>query len=87
MRYNFIQELDLRKAISRKASAWTGSNVRLTRMRVLHCEVELTGKTGKIERSADALQVISNLSFPKTQNPFPEEIFNLPIFIFDQQED
>jgi len=30
---------------------------RLTRMRVLYREVKLTGSTGKIERSADALQV------------------------------
>jgi hypothetical protein len=28
----------------------------LTRMKVLHCRMELTGQAGKIERSADAFQ-------------------------------
>jgi hypothetical protein len=31
-------------------------NQQVTRMRVLHREVKLTGPAGKIDRSADALQ-------------------------------
>jgi hypothetical protein len=36
---------------------WGNFNRRMTRMRVLHCKVKLTGMySGKIDRSADALQ-------------------------------
>jgi hypothetical protein len=41
-------------------------------MRVLYREVKLTGKTGKIERSADALQD-NILLFPTSRQPLPFE--------------
>jgi hypothetical protein len=41
--------------------------IRLTRMRVLHREVELTGRNaGKIERSAEALLTQTGLHFPSS---------------------
>ncbi len=39
----------------------------LTRMRVLCRGAELTGQTGKIERSADALQAGPACTFPKNK--------------------
>ncbi len=57
LRYNF-QWTRIKKFTELwNKSAWTGSIARLTRMRVLYREIKLTGPPGKIERSADALQV------------------------------
>jgi len=59
---------------------------RLTRTRVLYREVKLTGRTGKIERSADALQVGQTCTFQKYQkNPFQRRII-FSIHVSSQEE-
>ncbi len=63
LRYNFGTERKTNNVW--KAKRMDRYNYRLTRMRVLYRKVKLTGSTGKIERSADALRVNKTCTFHK----------------------